>query len=295
MLAIRQNPDSKRAFCAGFVSAKFAKAESKNLDSSGAESKSLTNADFWHAESKKLESTRASLIASALLACFALVMLSGCFIQDFNAHARQAGYSQSGKSASAGKTAKSTKGTKSTKNTRASSTASKVDSLFDSGGSAGGGAKADSSSKSASKSASKSTMLGASERQVLDELLRQQKRWGATPYVSGGVRREGADCSGFVMSVFSESFGLSVPRVTVSQMEQGKKLGGKNIAASKLKAGDLIFFKTGHGMHGYHVGIYLQDGEFMHLSTKGGAKIASMSNSYWKPKIIKAVRYPINK
>ncbi|WP_158655918.1 MULTISPECIES: C40 family peptidase [unclassified Helicobacter] len=269
MLAIRQNLDSKRAFCAGFCGVKFTKAESKCMDSSGA-------------ESKKPESSRASLIASALLACFALVMLSGCFIQDFNAHARQAGYSQSGKSASAGKTAKATK---STKNTRASGTASKVDSLFDSGSSAGGGAKAD--------SASKSRMLGASERQVLDELLRQQKRWGATPYVSGGVRREGADCSGFVMSVFNESFGLSVPRVTVSQMEQGKKLGGKNIAASKLKAGDLIFFKTGRGMHGYHVGIYLQDGEFMHLSTKGGAKIASMSNSYWKPKIIKAVRYPI--
>ena len=40
-----------------------------------------------------------------------------------------------------------------------------------------------------------------------------------------------------------------------------------------------------------HLGIYLENGEFLHLSAKGGAKIASLSNSYWSPKFIKAVRY----
>ena len=52
-------------------------------------------------------------------------------------------------------------------------------------------------------------------------------------------------------------------------------------------------FKTGRGALGYHVGIYLENGDFLHLSAKGGAKIASLHNSYWQPKLIQAVRYAI--
>ena len=84
------------------------------------------------------------------------------------------------------------------------------------------------------------------------------------------------------------ALGHSSSRTTIDQMK-----GGKKIKQSKLQAGDLVFFKTGRGALGYHVGIYLQDGEFLHLSAKGGAKIASLSHSYWKPKFIKAVRYDI--
>lgn len=184
------------------------------------------------------------------------VYLQGCFLQDFNKHARQAGYN----------TSPSSKRTSFTK-------------------------KADSTRAKAPKSSAKNS--SRVESSALGVLLSQQKQWKSTPYVSGGVKKSGADCSGFVQSVFSESFSVQLPRTTIDQMNGGKKLGGKQVSQSKLRTGDLVFFKTGRGALGYHVGIYLENGEFLHLSAKGGAKIASLSNSYWSPKFIKAVRYDI--
>lgn len=185
------------------------------------------------------------------------VYLQGCFLQDFNKHARQAGYNTSSSKPS-------TKPTSFTK-------------------------KADSTRAKAPKSSAKNS--SRVESSALGVLLSQQKQWKSTPYVSGGVKKSGADCSGFVQSVFSESFSVQLPRTTIDQMNGGKKLGGKQMSQSKLRTGDLVFFKTGRGALGYHVGIYLENGEFLHLSAKGGAKIASLSNSYWSPKFIKAVRY----
>lgn len=197
------------------------------------------------------------VVSLRFVVCIAIcgVYLQGCFLQDFNKHARQAGYNTS-----------SSKPTSFTK-------------------------KADSTRVKASKSSAKNS--SRVESSALGVLLSQQKQWKSTPYVSGGVKKSGADCSGFVQSVFSESFSVQLPRTTIDQMNGGKKLGGKQMSQSKLRTGDLVFFKTGRGALGYHVGIYLENGEFLHLSAKGGAKIASLSNSYWSPKFIKAVRYDI--
>lgn len=191
------------------------------------------------------------------------VYVQGCFLQNFNAHARQAGYGTQTQS----------------EKSRRKHTA--LESTFD---------KIPQSSSKVTQAAWQSTNPNDEkvDSSVIGVLLSQQSRWKFTPYVSGGVKRSGADCSGFVQSVFSESFGTQLPRTTIDQMK-----GGKKIKQSKLQAGDLVFFKTGRGALGYHVGIYLQDGEFLHLSAKGGAKIASLSHSYWKPKFIKAVRYDI--
>lgn len=196
-------------------------------------------------------------VSLRFVVCIAIcgVYLQGCFLQDFNKHARQAGYNTS-----------SSKPTSFTK-------------------------KADSTRAKAPKSSAKNS--SRVESSALGVLLSQQKQWKSTPYVSGGVKKSGADCSGFVQSVFSESFSVQLPRTTIDQMNGGKKLGGKQMSQSKLRTGDLVFFKTGRGALGYHVGIYLENGEFLHLSAKGGAKIASLSNSYWSPKFIKAVRYDI--
>lgn len=113
------------------------------------------------------------------------------------------------------------------------------------------------------------------------------KEWQRTPYVLGGTSKRGADCSGFTQSVMRE-FGVSLPRATKTQMNSGRK-----VSKSKLQAGDLVFFKTGRGPNGMHVGIYLGRNEFMHLSTKGGSKVASFNNSYWKPRYMGARRYNI--
>ena len=195
-----------------------------------------------------------------LVACIAIcsAYLQGCFLQDFNKQARQEGY-----------------------NAFSSKKPSSNPTDF--------AKKAESMREKALKQGAKDSRRV--ESSALGALLSQQKQWKSTPYVSGGAKKSGADCSGFVQSVFSESFSVQLPRTTIDQMKGGKKLGGKQVNRSKLRTGDLVFFKTGRGALGYHVGIYLENGEFLHLSAKGGAKIASLSNSSWSPKFIKAVRY----
>lgn len=97
------------------------------------------------------------------------------------------------------------------------------------------------------------------------------------PYVYGGTSlTNGADCSGFVQSVYKH-FGYSLPRVAADQANVGTKVSTKN-----LQPGDLLFY------HGFgHVAIYIGGGQVVHASTvKTGIKI---SNYDYSP-IDKAVR-----
>ena len=125
-----------------------------------------------------------------------------------------------------------------------------------------------------------------SQKSIINELSRVQKKWQNTPYKLGGASVSGSDCSGFIQSVFKEHFKASVPRTTVTQLQSGV-----SVKRNALKAGDIVFFRTGRGPNGLHTGIYLEGDEFIHLSTKGGVKKVSLNSSYWKPKFIGARRY----
>lgn len=82
------------------------------------------------------------------------------------------------------------------------------------------------------------------------------------PYVSGGTSlTNGADCSGFVQSVFKH-FGISLPRTTYEQVETGT-----SISVSNLQPGDLVFYYPGIT----HVGIYIGNNQIVHAAnTKTG-------------------------
>lgn len=84
------------------------------------------------------------------------------------------------------------------------------------------------------------------------------------PYVAGGTSlTQGADCSGFVMSVFKE-FGISLPRSSYAQSTYGKE-----VSYSDARPGDVIYY-------GGHVGIYIGDGKIVHASTeRTGIKITA--------------------
>ena len=97
------------------------------------------------------------------------------------------------------------------------------------------------------------------------------------PYVYGGTSlTNGADCSGFVMSVFA-NFGYTLPRVAAAQCDASTK---KDI--SQLEPGDLVFYENGYVDH---VALYIGDGKIIHAS--GAATGIKISNyDYEQPAAI---------
>ena len=86
------------------------------------------------------------------------------------------------------------------------------------------------------------------------------KQFLGNPYVYGGTSlTNGADCSGFVMSVFAH-FGISTGR---SSRDQAAK--GREIPVSEVKPGDLLFYASGNYIN--HVAIYVGGGQIIHSST----------------------------
>ena len=87
------------------------------------------------------------------------------------------------------------------------------------------------------------------------------------PYVYGGTSlTNGADCSGFVMSVFAQ-FGYELPRVAASQCAASQKKSVEDI-----EVGDLVFYGDG-GID--HVALYIGDGKIVHASTAAtGIKVS---------------------
>ena len=114
------------------------------------------------------------------------------------------------------------------------------------------------------------------------ELLDFYSEWEGVEYKLGGDSKNGIDCSGFTQKAFKEKFNMSMPRTTTMQSQVGKE-----IDKSELKSGDLVFFKTGDINH---VGIYLENGMFIHASTKTGVTISELDNSYFSKSYWKAQR-----
>ena len=77
------------------------------------------------------------------------------------------------------------------------------------------------------------------------------------PYVYGGSSlTEGTDCSGFVMSVYS-NFGVSLPHSSSADRSQGYAVDG----LANAQPGDIICYSG-------HVALYIGNGQIVHASTK---------------------------
>ncbi|WP_418186272.1 NlpC/P60 family protein [Aliarcobacter vitoriensis] len=112
------------------------------------------------------------------------------------------------------------------------------------------------------------------DKKINDKLFSFYDEWKGTKYRIGGYSKKGIDCSGFVQKALAEKFNLQLPRDTRSQVQVGK-----TVKKSDLQMGDLVFFHTGKTKH---VGIYIEDGKFMHSSTKIGVTISELDNVYFK-------------
>lgn len=121
---------------------------------------------------------------------------------------------------------------------------------------------------------------------VKKTLYSQYSQWKSTRYKMGGLSRNGIDCSGFIHVTFKTRLGVILPRSTEFQVQLGD-----NIDKDQLRAGDLVFFKT--GMTDKHVGVYLEKGKFLHASSSQGVTISGLDESYWSSAYWKAKRLNI--
>ncbi|MCL2050101.1 MAG: NlpC/P60 family protein [Lachnospiraceae bacterium] len=126
-------------------------------------------------------------------------------------------------------------------------------------------------------------LYGEGVSDIRVDVCEYAKKFLGNPYVWGGTSlTKGADCSGFVQSVF-RNFGVRLPRSSVQQAGVGTK-----ISLSDIKAGDLIFYARGGRID--HVAIYIGGGQVIHASTaRTGIRISRYN--YRTPHAIRRVLY----
>jgi hypothetical protein len=99
---------------------------------------------------------------------------------------------------------------------------------------------------------------------------------------SGG---RGPDCSGLVKKVFSEAYG-EVIKGSSRDMFRNSSI----IELEELIESDLVFFTIGGSTQINHVGIYLNNGKFVHSSSSYGVVISDLSEDYYRKTFFKAGR-----
>lgn len=129
-------------------------------------------------------------------------------------------------------------------------------------------AKASKSSKSSSGSSSAAqtyTVSGGSE--MGQAVIEYALQFVGNPYVYGGTSlTNGADCSGFVMSVYA-NFGVSLPHSSSGDRSQGAAVDG----LANAQPGDLICYSG-------HVALYVGNNQIVHASTSKTGIIVSRAD-----------------
>ena len=112
-------------------------------------------------------------------------------------------------------------------------------------------------------------LYGVGVSDVRVELVEYANTALGNPYVWGGTSlTKGADCSGFVLSVYKK-FGIKLSHSSSAQSKEGTK-----ISASELQPGDLIFYANSSGTIN-HVALYIGGGQVIHASSPStGIKIS---------------------
>lgn len=123
-------------------------------------------------------------------------------------------------------------------------------------------------------------LYGQGVSDVRVDICQYAKEFLGNPYVWGGTSlTKGADCSGFVLSIFKK-YGVSLPHSSRAQANCGT-----TIKVSEAQPGDLIFYGNGKTIN--HVAIYIGGGQVIHASSpKTGIRISNVS--YRSP--VKAVK-----
>ena len=130
-------------------------------------------------------------------------------------------------------------------------------------------AKQTESTETTTDSSSESTSYSAPTSGSRQAIVSYALQFVGNPYVAGGTSlTKGADCSGFVQSVFRDC-GYSLPR---SSREQAA--AGREVSLDELQPGDLLFYSKGGSIN--HLALYIGNGQVVHASTeRTGIKISN--------------------
>lgn len=127
-----------------------------------------------------------------------------------------------------------------------------------------------------------SVKKGSISDSIRESMLKYASQFIGNPYVWGGTSLTlGADCSGFVQSIYS-AYGYSIPRVAEAQAQYGMQ-----IPVSEAKPGDLIFYAKDGAV--YHVVMYVGDGKTIEAANSNQGIICSVvdtAHAVWATRII---------
>jgi probable lipoprotein NlpC len=120
-----------------------------------------------------------------------------------------------------------------------------------------------------------SAMMGVDAAEIQNgRLYAFIDQWWGTPYKFGGVDKDGVDCSALVQLLEQQVYNINIPRSTGEQINVIKRK-----YEEELKEGDLVFFDY-DGKKFSHVGVYLQNGYYVHASSAKGVMITKLHDPY---------------
>ena len=119
-------------------------------------------------------------------------------------------------------------------------------------------------------------------------IVSEASKYMGIPYRWGGTSPQtGFDCSGFVQFIFRHTLNIKLPRMPVDMSRLGLRINREELAP-----GDLVFFNTRGGKF-THVGIYVNDSQFIHSPMPGTRiTVSRMDSAYYRHRFTYAVRIP---
>jgi LysM repeat protein len=107
-------------------------------------------------------------------------------------------------------------------------------------------------------------------------VIQEAMKWIGTPYVWGGISKNGFDCSGFIYYVTNQT-GKSIGRYS------SEGYYDRSYYVDTPQPGDLVFFENTYRPGISHIGFYIGQQQFIHAANEN-VEISSLASPYWKSK-----------
>lgn len=128
--------------------------------------------------------------------------------------------------------------------------------------------------------------LPREERNLRTSLVDSAKSYLGVPYLFGGTREQGFDCSGLTWAAYRLN-GLQLPRTSRAQFEAGNP-----VRLNEALPGDLVFFGTGGSSQVNHVGLLVAGTTFIHAPRPGhGIRLDDLNDPYFRKAFLGARSY----